>query len=196
MGGISADKSFPRAGTPAKRSFPIRLKVFVGGGGRYEEGMDFVGRMSKMMMFCAGGGSGSALENESAGGDDTVPIISQGTSDILRFLSFVTPYYNPSNTGSWTFALGAFLHYLSYELCARVGVMTGLNLMQRDHSDVATRLIEDEPYLNRIDLPGNEIVAFLDKLVPLCQQVSGAIINRLYCFYFALFSSSSIIFLI
>ncbi|KAL7542119.1 hypothetical protein ACHAXR_011996 [Thalassiosira sp. AJA248-18] len=167
VGGISADKSFPRAGSPNKRSFPSRLKVFVGSGGRYEEGMEFVGRMCKLLMYCAGSNGESGSGVSEGGGAE----ISKGTSDILRFLSFITPYYNPSNTGSWTFPLGAFLHYLSYELCARVGVMVGLKvLQQRDDGGVSRRLMEEEPYLNCVDLPGNEIVAFLDKLLPLCQQ--------------------------
>ena len=38
VGGVSADKSFPRAGRAAKRSFPRNLKVFVGTESKYEEG--------------------------------------------------------------------------------------------------------------------------------------------------------------
>ena len=40
--------------------------------------------------------------------------VSARTKDVLRFLSFVTPYFNPSINGMWTFPLGAFLHYLAY----------------------------------------------------------------------------------
>ncbi|KAL7471573.1 hypothetical protein ACHAXS_011864 [Conticribra weissflogii] len=96
--------------------------------------------------------------------------ISEGSLEILRFLSFVKPYYNPSNIGTWTFPLGAFLHYLSYELCHRVGNMAGLKILKTDHPNISYQLLQDEPYLKCIDLPGNEIVAFLDSLLPLSQQ--------------------------
>ena len=162
VGGVSADKLFPDAKVAGTRSFPARLKVFVGMNGRYEEGMDFVKIITKLLIFCcATGGSGS----EESG-------ISSGTSSLLRFLSYVTPYYNPSNTGSWTFPLGAFLHYLAYELCSRVGVMAGWKVLQRDHTDVADRLVEEELYLKNVELKSTEIVALLDKMLPLCQQVS------------------------
>ena len=162
VGGVSSDKLFPNAKVAGTRSFPARLKVFVGMNGRYEEGMDFVKIITKLLIFCcATGGSGS----EESG-------ISSGTSSLLRFLSYVTPYYNPSNTGSWTFPLGAFLHYLAYELCSRVGVMAGWKVLQRDHTDVADRLVEEELYLKNVELKSTEIVALLDKMLPLCQQVS------------------------
>mmetsp|Transcript_1479 Transcript_1479/g.3106 ORF Transcript_1479/g.3106 Transcript_1479/m.3106 type:complete len:2283 (+) Transcript_1479:251-7099(+) len=174
VGGISADKSFPHAQGAGKRSFPARLKVFVGSGGRYEEGMDFVGRLTKLLMFCCGAGDDDVAVVASVGGDEQTTQsstqISSGASDILRFLSFITPYYNPSNTGAWTFPLGAFLHYLSYELCARVGRMAGWKVLQRDHADVAERLVGEELYLKSMDLGGKTIVALLDGMLPLCQQ--------------------------
>ena len=91
-------------------------------------------------------------------------MISPGTTEILCFLKFTAPYFNPSNTGVWTFPLGAFLHYLSYELAARVGVMAGMKVLQRDHPQAARRLVEEEPYLENVQLDGREIVAFLDVL--------------------------------
>ena len=157
VGGVSADKSFPNAAAPGTRSFPVRVKVFTGGESRYEEGINFVGKLSKLLMFCTAAPTADIA-------------ISEGTADILRFLSFIKPYYNPSNSGAWTFPLGAFLHYLSYSLCERVGVMAGWKVLQRDHSDVATMLLSEEPYLNSINLTSNEIVALLDVMLPLCQQ--------------------------
>lgn len=163
VGGVSADKSFPHAKSPGTRSFPVRLKAFAGMGGRYEEGMQFVGMLTKLLMFC----TATAAGDESSA---STPSISEGASDILRFLSFIKPYYNPSNTGSWTFPLGAFLHYLSYSLCARVGEMAGWKVLKDDHSDVALMLLKEEPYLECINLTSNEIVALLDGMLPLCQQ--------------------------
>jgi hypothetical protein len=161
VGGVSADKSFPHAKAPGTRSFPARLKVFTGMEGRYEEGIQFVGRLTKLLMFC------TATSPEKL---DSAPnaSISGGTSDILRFLSFIKPYYNPSNTGAWTFPLGAFLHYLSYSLCARVGEMAGWNVLKRDHADAALMLLNEEPYLECVNLTSNEIVALLDAMLPLC----------------------------
>lgn len=172
-GASSTDRSFPRAVSPAKRTCPARLKAFVGSEGKYEEGMDFVGRLTKMIMFCAGPGKGVAVA--AAGGGDGGPAstaaVSEGSAVTLRFLSFVTPYFNPSNVGAWTFPLGAFLHYLAYELCHRVGNAAGLRTLRADHPETYDRLMADEPYLEGLELPGNEVVAFLDRLLPLCQQV-------------------------
>ena len=132
--------------------------------------MDFVGRLTKMIMFCSGPGKAVGPAGAAAGGD--AAIVSEGTADTLRFLSFVTPYFNPSNVGAWTFPLGAFLHYLAYELCHRVGNAAGLRTLRADHPETYERLMADEPYLAGLELPGNEVVAFLDRLLPLCQQVS------------------------
>ena len=133
--------------------------------------MDFYGRVCKLLMFCTGAGSNG--DDAAAGVDDGVggDKISAGTFDLLRFLSFLTPYYNPSNTGGWTLSLGALLHYLSYELCARVGSMAGWKVLQRDHPEVAQRLLVEEPYLKNVNLSGKEIVSLLDKMLPLAQQV-------------------------
>ena len=50
LGGVSADKTFPRAGRAGKRSFPRNLKMFVGTESKYEEGE--IGRclLSELMM--------------------------------------------------------------------------------------------------------------------------------------------------
>ncbi len=148
---------------PGTRSFPPRLKAFVGMGSRYDEGMDFVGRLTKLLMFC----TASASTGDKRNGPTAM---SEGTSDILRFLSFIAPYYNPSNSGSWSFPIGAFLHYLSYELCARVGVMAGLKVLQREHAVASHQLLEEDPYLQNVNLTGSEIVALMDGMLPLCQQ--------------------------
>ncbi len=165
VGGVSADKSFPHAKEAGTRTFPHRLKAFVGMGSQYDEGMDFVQRLTKLLMFCTA--MAPAPGNESH--DSTE--ISEGTSDILRFLSFIAPYYNPSNSGSWSFPIGAFLHYLSYELCARVGVMAGLKVLQRDHSVAANQLLKEDPFLQNVNLKGSEIVALIHGMLPLCQQI-------------------------
>ena len=164
VGGVSADKLFPNSKGAFTRSFPARLKVFVGINGRYEEGMDFVRRLTKLLMFCCATTDSTVSEESTA--------ISAGTSSLLSFLSFITPYFNPSNQGGWTFPLGAFLHYLAFELCARVGVMAGWKVLKRDHSNIADGLVEEELYLKNVDMKSSEIVALLDKMVPLCQQVS------------------------
>lgn len=166
VGGISADKSFPHAKEPGIRTFPHRLKAFVGMGSQYDEGMDFVGKLTKLLMFC----TATATTTPGDESNDPTTTISEGTSDILRFLSFITPYYNPSNSGGWSFPIGAFLHYLAFELCARVGIMAGLKVLQRDHPVVAHKLLEDDPYLQHVNLRGNEIVALMDGMLPLCQQ--------------------------
>lgn len=75
-----------------------------------------------------------------------------------------------SNVGNWTFPIGAFLHYLAYELCHRVGVMAAIKSLQFERPDLVNQLRIDEPYLKCINLPASEIVAFLDTLLPLCQQ--------------------------
>ena len=117
-------------------------------------------------MFCSGPHSTS----EARDGHAAESKVSEGTSELLSFLQFVKPYFNPSNTGAWTFALGAFLHYLSYELSHRIGIMAGLKVLESSHPNAFSQLCHDEPYLSCIELPGNEIVAFLDTCLPLCQQ--------------------------
>lgn len=145
--------------------------------------MDFVARLCKLLMYCAGPtveAETAVVDVECMKKDDGLNqqlVISEETSDILRFLSFVAPYYNPSNTGGWAFPLGAFVYYLAYELGARLGITAGWKILQRDYMSVARQLVEEEPYLKCIELPGNEIVAFLDRLLPLCQQVSCLVID-------------------
>lgn len=170
VGGMSSDKSFPRMQAPSKRSIPSRLKLFLGSDGRYEEGMDFVSLLCKLLLYCAAP-LANAVDSDMNDNGEEQQLLSEGTAEILRFLNYIQPYYNPSNTGAWTFPLGALLYYLAYELSSRIGAMAGWKVLQRDHPNLALRLLEEEPYLASIDLPPNEVAAFLDVLVPLCQQV-------------------------
>ena len=157
IGGASMDQSFPHAASPRSRSCPARLKIFAGSGSSYEEGLDFVAKVANLLVL-----------NLGIGASETG--ISPGTSDMLRLLSFVTPYFNPSNIGSWTFTLGAFLHYFCYEVAHRVGVAASLDAMKESNSSVLEALLKAEPYLTQAAIPPKELVALLDALLPLCQQ--------------------------
>ncbi|CAB9523258.1 Proteasome activator complex subunit 4 [Seminavis robusta] len=164
IGGASMDKLFPRAGNPRSRSCPSRLKEFVGSGSSYEEGIDFVAKVTKLLVASLGAG-----EVKPASSADTVAM-SEGTRDMLRFLSFVTPYFNPSNLGSWTFTLGAFLHYFSYELCCRVGNAAAMQALKASNPALYDKLCEVQPSLSDSTIPEKEMVALMHALLPLCQQ--------------------------
>ena len=157
IGGGSLDKSFPNAANPRSRSCPARLKIFAGASSSYDEGIDFVAKVAKL--FVIGLGSGKVISG-----------ISEGTKDVLRFLNFVTPYFNPSNLGSWTFTLGAFLHYFSYEVCCRMGIAGSMKYIKEAHPELAKALCEAESSLSVSNIPPHEVVALLDSLLPLCQQ--------------------------
>ncbi|KAG7363158.1 proteasome-substrate-size regulator domain containing protein [Nitzschia inconspicua] len=157
IGGGTLDKSFPNAGTPRSRSCPSRLKVFSGSSSSYEEGIDFVAKVTKLIVIGLGTG-------------DVVEGVSEGTREVLRFLNFVTPYFNPSNLGSWTFTLGAFLHYFSYEFCCRIGIAASMNSMKKSRPELAKALNEVEPSLTAASIPPHEVVSLMDALLPLCQQ--------------------------
>lgn len=157
IGGASLDKSFPNVSAPRSRTCPSRLKVFVGSSSSYEEGIDFVAKVAKLLVVGLGKG---------------VPVdgFSQGSKDVLRFLSFATPYFNPSNIGSWTFTLGAFLHYFCYELCCRIGTVGSMEALKVSKPDLAKALCDVEPSLTVATIPHHEVVALMDALLPLCQQ--------------------------
>ena len=157
IGGAALDKSFPRAGTPRSRSCPSRLKVFCGSSSSYEEGIDFVAKVAKLLVI----GLGTGIKTDG---------VSEGTRDVLRFLSFATPYFNPSNLGSWTFTLGAFLHYFCYEVCCRVGTAGSMESMNATKPELAKALGDVEPSLTVAALPPHEIVTLMHALLPLCQQ--------------------------
>lgn len=157
IGGAALDKSFPNASTPRSRTCPSRLKVFAGASSSYEEGIDFVAKVAKLLVIGLGTGA-------------TTDGMSEGTRDVLRFLSFATPYFNPSNLGSWTFTLGAFLHYFCYEVCCRVGTAGSMEALKGSRPDLAKALCEVEPSLTVASIPPHEIVALMNALLPLCQQ--------------------------
>jgi proteasome activator subunit 4 len=157
IGGTAMDKSFPHVSNPRSRSCPPKLKVFVGASSSYEEGIDFVAKVAKLLIA----GLGSGMTDDSN--------LSAGTHDVLRFLYYVTPYFHPSNLGSWTFTLGAFLHYLCYELCARVGSSVGLQSVARQHPSVAAAYLQLQPNLCQ-PIPPHEMVLLMHTLLPLCQQ--------------------------
>ncbi len=157
IGGGSLDKSFPNAANPRSRSCPTRLKVFAGASSSYEEGIDFVAKVAKLLVIGLGTGT-------------TIDGVSEGTKDVLRFVNFVTPYFNPSNLGSWTFTLGAFLHYFSYEVSCRMGVGGSMNSIMENHPELEKALCEVEPSLSVADIPPHEVALLMDALLPLCQQ--------------------------
>jgi len=166
IGGVGMDKSFPRAANPRSRSCPPRLKVFAAAGSSYEEGIDFVAKVAKLLVTSLGMG---APEEDTSHADST-RTISSGTNDILRFLNFVTPYFNPSNLGSWTFTLGAFLHYFAYEMCCRIGATAALECLKKTHPELRTALQEAQPGAALRPIPPHEVVALMDAMLPLCQQ--------------------------
>ena len=199
VGGTSSDSSFPVAGKAKSRSIPGRLKAFVGNPGSYQEGVDFVSKLSKLLMFCLGKcdihvgvGISVGIDGEGAGAgaggmevdnmnvnvteqDPSSPSVSDGTEDVLRFLSFVAPYFHPSNTGAWTFPLGVLLHYISYEFCRRIAIGTSQVAIAKKYPLLAQKVGEIEPYKHQhasesLILPHHEIVLMLDALLPLCQQ--------------------------
>lgn len=157
IGGASLDKSFPNASAPRSRTCPSRLKVFAGASSSYEEGIDFVAKVAKLLVV--GLGTGTQVDG-----------VSEGTKEVLRFLSFATPYFNPSNIGSWTFTLGAFLHYFCYELCCRVGTAGSMEAMKDSKPDLASALCDVEPSLTVASIPPQEVVLLMHALLPLCQQ--------------------------
>jgi len=161
IGGASMDSSFPRASNPRTRSCPSRLKAFIGSSSSYEDGIDFVAKVAKLLALNIGINPPGTRKLDS---------VSEGTADILRMLHFVTPYFNPSNIGTWTFTLGAFLHYFSYEVCHRIGVAASVHTLRRLHPNLVEKLLNVEPYLRHVDIPPAELVVLMDALLPLCQQ--------------------------
>lgn len=161
VGGSSMDTAFPRVGNPRSRSCPARLKTFVGSGSSYEEGIDFVAKVAKLLVTSVGT---NPLDSSST--DE----MSTGTADLLRFLSFVAPYFNPSNVGVWTFTLGAFLHYLTYELCHRVGIESSMDALQKTRPALYQAAYAAEPRLAAARIPPHEMAVLMHSLLPLCQQ--------------------------
>lgn len=171
VGGTSSDKAFPRAAEAKSRGIPSRLKSFVRNGSSYQEGVDFVAKLSKLLVFCCGkndvvmevyGSPGEPPEDNLS--------VSHGTEDLLRFFSFVGPYFNPSNTGSWTFPLGVLLHYISFEFCRRIGRDDSQETLAQSLPNIAAVVAKVEPFKQCARIPEHEIVLILDAILPLCQQ--------------------------
>ena len=169
VGGKSNDKSFPRAAEAKSRTIPSRLKSFVRSDSTYQEGVDFVAKVTKLLVFCCGKND-VADESEDIDDSEDKKRVSHGTKDILRFFSFVGPYFNPSNVGSWTFPLGVMLHYFSFELCRRLGRDTSQTSLNQVLPHLATKIAEVEPFKQSSSIPDHEIVLILDSILPLCQQ--------------------------
>ena len=169
IGGTAPDKSWIQAPHPRSRACPSKLKALATAGSSYEEGIDFVAKIAKLLVASLGTENRSQQQQQSG---ETTQSISEGTSDILRFLSYVAPYFHPSNLGSWTFTLGAFLHYFCYELACRVGTTAGLHILQQKHPTVYDALESAQPAIvSQADhLSQHELVALVHALVPLCQQ--------------------------
>lgn len=161
IGGVALDKSFPKAPIPRTRMCPARLKVFVGIGSSYSEGMDFVSKVCKLLVF----GLGMGPPAQASEGDN----ISEGTYDVLRFLTFVSPYFNPSNIGRWTYSLGAFLQTFSNELCSRLGRQIGQSSLEDSHPKAAEAHASVQTVSSH-KLPPHELAYILEALLPLCQQ--------------------------
>lgn len=175
VGGKSSDKSFPNAAQAKSRSIPSRLKSFLGNSNSYQEGVDFVSRLSKLLVFCLGKNDGKKTQDEEGVFEvGEVPNngkeISKGTEDVLTFLAFVAPYFHPSNTGAWTFPLGVFLHYLSYELCRRLARGASQSALAEKYPELAEKVETVEPYKAHSLIPDHELVLILDAMLPLCQQ--------------------------
>lgn len=174
VGGKSSDTSFPNAAQAKSRRIPARLKAFIGNGNSYQEGVEFVSKLSKLLIFCLGKNCPpididmtQENEMESANKDKD---LSDGTEDVLRFLAFVAPYFHPSNTGNWTFPLGVLLHYVSYELCRRLARGASQTALKKRYPLLWAKVGEIEPYKRSSLLPASEVVLIMDALLPLCQQ--------------------------
>jgi hypothetical protein len=181
--GASNDRSFPTIRAMKSRTFPSTLKsLYSSGGNAYQEGIEFVDRLSSLLIFCVG-------RNDSDSDTDTTNIginledvevvenasdkanvtLSSGTADLIRFLSFVGPYFNPTNIGGWTFPLGVLLTSLCTQLARRLGLELGQSLLLEAYPDIGKQMsLEDDTLIEKI--PPQEIPPILDALLPLVQQ--------------------------
>uniref|UniRef100_A0A7S3V8U0 Uncharacterized protein n=1 Tax=Chaetoceros debilis TaxID=122233 RepID=A0A7S3V8U0_9STRA len=183
VGGKSSDKSFPNASQAKSRGMPSRLKSFLGNGSSYQEGVDFVSKLSKLLVFCIGkndvkpmqqavssGGEVKATNGTNGAEDSAMEETSDGTEDLLRFFAFVGPYFHPSNTGAWTFPLGVLLHYFSFEFCRRMARNTSHRAITAKYPQLAAKIMEVEPFKQTSAILDSEVVLILDSILPLCQQ--------------------------
>ena len=179
IGGMSYDTTFPRIANPRSRTCPSKLKIFVGNGSGsssyYDEAMDFIAKITKLLVTGLGTGKQISLntDDDEDATKSTTKVrksISEGTNDMLLFLAYATPYFNPSNMGQWTATLGAFLHYFSYELCCRIGGAAGNETLRLSHPHVIQSLHRTQIGSHCSEIPAHEVVLLLDALIPLCQQ--------------------------
>ena len=165
--GASDDRSFPTIASMKSRGVPGFLKTLVGGSSPYQDGVDFVEKLATLLVFCLGKHDNPQITNDD---DDTnITSISNGTADIIRFLSFVGPYFNPTNSGAWTFPLGVILNFLCSQFSRRIGAELGQRALSISHPTIAENLIQQEPYLAET-IPDHEIPIIIDALLPLCNQ--------------------------
>eukprot|EP00559_Dactyliosolen_fragilissimus_P000383 CAMPEP_0184873496 /NCGR_PEP_ID=MMETSP0580-20130426/41872_1 /TAXON_ID=1118495 /ORGANISM="Dactyliosolen fragilissimus" /LENGTH=2040 /DNA_ID=CAMNT_0027376407 /DNA_START=790 /DNA_END=6912 /DNA_ORIENTATION=- len=151
--------------------------------------MDFVGKVSKLMIYCMGMNNYESstvtldVSNEkiysnscntklksSKNIDSKSDEMTDGTVDALRFLSFVAPYFHPSNTGVWMFPLGVLLHHVSYELCSRIGLSSAMNALSENHPVLFDLVCNSTPFVTSLDINGRELASILSALLPLCRQ--------------------------
>lgn len=169
IGGTTQDKAWTQAPHPRSRVCPAKLKALTSTATSYEEGIDFVAKIAKLLVASLGYHYDSNKQQPSKDSHANRQF-SEGTEDILQFLNYVMPYFHPSNLGSWTFTLGAFLHYFCYELAYRVGTVAGLKILKQHHTSVYNALEQAQPAVVSQVIPPHEVVALVHALLPLCQQ--------------------------
>jgi len=102
VGGTSNDKLFPQSSRAAMRSIPTRLKVFTGIDSSEDETANLFRKVSKLLclsIFIQG--KSKEMNEDDVGGTTTIGKEFTRTKNILDLFRFVSPYFNPSNTGSW-----------------------------------------------------------------------------------------------
>jgi hypothetical protein len=174
--GASNDRSFPNISPLKPKGVPAFLRTLAGSNSSYQEGIDFVENLATLLVFCIGKYDDyphlQQLEGSSSKDISDVAsssAVSDGSSDIIRFLSYVGPYFNPTNNGPWTFPLGLMLNFFCTQFSRRIGVEVGQMALATSHPSIAQDYCFFEPYLND-KIPNNEIPIIIDALLPLCHQ--------------------------
>lgn len=174
--GASNDRSFPNVSQLKPKGVPAFLRTLAGSGiASYQEGIEFVQNISALLVFCIGKYDEYPQEerNEIKNKEDATSAvsISDGTSDIIRFLSFLGPYFNPTNNGPWTYPLGLMLNFFCSHFSRRIGAEMGQVALNASHPEIAQDYSLREPYLDE-SIPHNEIPLIIDALLPLCHQAT------------------------